>query len=50
MIGLILEVAFIVAIVALILAVIRLRDRIEVLEAVIDRLDREGSSAAGTAK
>jgi len=50
MIGLILEIAFIVAIIALIFAVIRLHDRIEVLEAVIDRLDKESASAAKIAK
>jgi uncharacterized membrane protein YciS (DUF1049 family) len=38
------------SIVALIMGHIRLRDRIEVLEAMLDRLERESSSAAQTAK
>ena len=38
------------SIVALIMGHIRLRDRIEVLEAMLDRLDRQSGSAAQTAK
>jgi hypothetical protein len=38
------------SIVALIMGHIRLRDRIEVLEAMLDRLERESGSAAQTAK
>ncbi len=38
------------SIVALIMGHIRLRDRIEVLEAMLDRLERESVSAAQTAK
>ena len=41
-----LDIPLIVAIVALIFAHIRLRDRIEVLETVMDRLDRESGSTA----
>jgi hypothetical protein len=40
------DIALLVAIVALIFAHIRLRDRIEVLETVVDRLDRESATAA----
>jgi hypothetical protein len=50
MLGIMLEVAMIVAIVALVLAHIRLRDRIEVLEGTLDRLERESGSTAQTAK
>ena len=46
----ILEIVFIVAIVALVVTVIRLRDRIEVLETVIDRLERESGSTTKAAK
>jgi hypothetical protein len=42
------DIALLVAIVALIFAHIRLRDRIEVLETVVDRLDRESGKAAKT--
>ena len=38
------------SIVALIIGHIRLRDRIEVLESMLDRLERESVSAAQTAK
>ena len=38
------------SIVALIMGHIRLRDRIEVLEAMLERLDRQGGSAAQAAK
>ena len=38
------------SIVALIMGHIRLRDRIEVLESMLDRLERESVSAAQTAK
>ncbi len=38
------------SIVALIMGHIRLRDRIEVLESMLDRLERESGSAAQTAK
>jgi len=38
------------SIVALIMGHIRLRDRIEVLEAMLDRLERESGSVAQTAK
>ena len=38
------------SIVALIMGHIRLRDRIEVLESMLDRLERESASAAQTAK
>jgi hypothetical protein len=38
------------SIIAVIMGHIRLRDRIEVLEAVLDRLDRESGSAAKIGK
>ena len=38
------------SIVALIMGHIRLRDRIEVLEGLLDRMEREHGSAAQTAK
>ena len=38
------------SVVALIIGHIRLRDRIEVLETMLDRLERESVSAAQTAK
>ena len=38
------------SIVALIMRHIRLRDRIETLEAVLDRLEKESGNAAGVAK
>ena len=46
----ILDIALVVAVVALVFAHIRLRDRIEVVEAVMDRLDKESSSAATVSK
>jgi hypothetical protein len=50
MIGFALEIVLIVAIVALIVTVIQLRDKVEVLEAVVDRLDKERGSAARASK
>ena len=38
------------SIVAVIMAHMRLRDRIEVIEAVLDRLDKESGSAARASK